>query len=79
MHSRCLAFFPFKLWGVGGGPGEGGRGFLFLFSLVPNVFPLGYFQVLNGFPICSSSSQCVPQHVLHIPYVLANVVLCSPI
>jgi hypothetical protein len=25
--------------------------------LVPNVFSLGYIQVLNGFPICSPNSQ----------------------
>jgi hypothetical protein len=51
MHSRCLAFFPFNF---GEKERLGGRG----------VFPLSS----NGFPImvskCSSSSQCVPQHVL---------------
>jgi hypothetical protein len=34
MHSRCLAFFPFKF--VGGGV----KDFIFHFSLVPNAFPL---------------------------------------
>jgi len=40
-----------------GGPKLGGHreDFFFQFSMFPNVFPQ-----------CSPSSQCVPQHVLHI-------------
>jgi hypothetical protein len=39
VHSRCLAFLPFKFWEEG----RGGR-ISFHFSLVPNVFP----NMFNG-------------------------------
>jgi hypothetical protein len=44
MHSRCLAFYPFKFWGE--------RIFFFHFPLVPIVFPLNLQWVLRmGYPI----------------------------
>ncbi len=79
MHSRQLVFFPFKFWS-----GRREKDY-FHFSLVPNVFPLCSFQLLNGF---SSGSQYVPQvpnMFLNMSsmaphfYALANVVLLSPI
>jgi hypothetical protein len=45
----------------------------FHFSLVPNVFPLGYLKVLHGFPICSPSSQCVPKHLVHSTSLLSHM------
>jgi hypothetical protein len=47
MHSRCLAFFPFKFGG--GGEGEGRRIF-FQFSLVLNVFSYDSFKFPMGSP-----------------------------
>jgi hypothetical protein len=47
---------------------------------VPFNFLMGFHQVLNmflKFPTCSPT--CPPQHLTFIPYVLANVVLLSPI
>jgi len=72
MHSRCLAFFPFRVF-VGGGGGWGEEFF--------SCFPMCSQCVLNVFP---SDSQYVPQHVFHthltfIPHTLANVVCLSPI
>jgi hypothetical protein len=57
----ALLFIPFKLGG-----GEGRFFFFLQFSLFPNVFPQCSLQVPDAFPKCSPSSQCVPQHVLHI-------------
>jgi len=52
VHSRCLAFIPFKFWEEG--PGGGGGRVSFHFSLVPNVFPniilqcvLSHFHLLR--------------------------------
>jgi hypothetical protein len=69
MHSRCLAFFLFKFGG-----GGGGSGFFFHLSLVPNVLSVSSLLVPNGFPICSPSSQCVPQRVLHSTSFLSYMV-----
>jgi hypothetical protein len=41
VHSRCLAFLPFKFWEEGR---WGGGGISFHFSLVPNVF----LNMFNG-------------------------------
>ncbi len=43
-----------------------GKDFFFHFSLFPNMFSQCSLLVPNGFLICSPSSQCVSQHVLHI-------------
>jgi hypothetical protein len=73
---RPKNFFPPMRWGSmpPGGPrfflscgGEGGVVGLFL---VVNAFPWSSkcvysVRILNGFPICSPSSQWVPQHVLN--------------
>jgi len=76
MHSRCLAFFPFRFFLWGGG-WRVGKGIFFMFPW----FPICSQYVLNGFP---SDFQYVPQHVFHkhltfIPHTLANVVRLSPI
>ncbi len=68
MHSRCLAFFPFKF--VEGGGGK--RIFLSFFSgyqCVPTMFPSSSHRVLNMSP----SSQCVPQYVLHSTSLLSHM------
>ncbi len=60
-HSRCLALFSFQIWW--------GKGFFFFFhfSLVPNVFALCSFQILNMFPkFPIYSPTCSPQHLTFI-------------
>jgi hypothetical protein len=42
MHSRCLAFLPFKFW-----VGVVGKEFYFHFSLVPNVFPMCSLEIFS--------------------------------
>ncbi len=72
MHSRCLAFLPFKFW-----VGVVGKEFFFIlffhFPLVPNVFTWSSQLVLIRFPICSPSFQCVPQHGLHSSSLLSHM------
>ncbi len=78
-----LLFFLLSFWGRG----REGEGFFFIFPwfpmcshYVPFNFLMGFHQVLNmflKFPTCSPT--CPPQHLTFIPYVLANVVLLSPI
>jgi len=68
---KVPCFFSFKVLGCGGW-GRGARN-VFHFSLLPNVFPLGYTQILNGFPICSPSSGGVPQHVPHSTSLLSHM------
>ncbi len=89
MHSRCLAFFPFKFLLAGGGFAAGGRGrrIFFIFPwfpmcshYVPFTFSMRFHQVLNMFlKFPTFSPTCPPQHLTFIPYALANVVLLSPI
>jgi hypothetical protein len=78
---KATCFFPIKFWG-GRREREREKDY-FHFSLVPNVFPLCSFQLLNGF---SSGFQYVPQvpsMFLNMSsmaphfYALANVVLLS--
>jgi hypothetical protein len=53
-YSKCLHFFSFNFFG--------GRWRIFIFfPFVPNMFPSSSQWVLIRFPICSLSSQCVPQ------------------
>jgi len=72
MHSRHLAFIPFKFFGEG----ERGKRIFFHFSLVPNVFPLCSFQLLNGF---SSGSQYVPQVLNMFPNMSSTAPQFYPI
>jgi len=53
MHSRCLAFLPFK-FRAGAGEGEGKD--FFHFSLVPNVFPNMFTIALLFYFICFDTS-----------------------
>jgi hypothetical protein len=66
VHSRCLAFFFF--------PQLGGGGFFSFFpssQCVSTMCPSSSQWVPIGFSICSPSSQCVPQHVLHSTSLLS--------
>jgi len=65
MQSSCLAFFPFKFVGEGGGESAWGEDFLSLFP--------GSYYVPFKFLICSSSSQCIPQYVLHSTSPLSHM------
>ncbi len=58
MQSSCLAFFPFKFVGGGKGGKRTRRGFSFTFP---------------WFLLCSPSSQCIPQHVLHSTSPLSHM------
>jgi len=70
MHSRCLAFFPLRVFlGCGGGERN-----YFHVSLVPNVFSMGSHQIPNMFPNMFSIHTS-----LLSPHTLANVVCLSPI
>ncbi len=72
MHSRCLAFFPFKfVWGDGGVT-EDFLSFSTGYQCVPIMFPFSSHEVLN----ISPSSQCVSQHVLHSMSLLSHM-LCQ--
>ncbi len=78
MHSKCLDFFSFKFWVVGG------WGDLFHLSFVPNMFPSSSQWISIRFPRCSLGSQCVPQWCSQqqlplISHVLPKVLPFSPI
>jgi len=71
MESKCLDFFPFKFGGRKGGVGRGERIF---FSFIP-----GSQLVPTRFPLCSPSSQCVPQKGLHSTSLLSHMLnKCCP-
>ncbi len=53
-----------------------GKEFFPHFSLVPNVFPLGFQWIPIRFPICSPGFQCDPQHVPHSTSFLFHM-LCQ--
>jgi len=75
MHSRCLAFLPFKFW-----VGVVGKEFFFIlffhFPLVPNVFPMCSLEVPSWF---SSGSQYVPQVSNVFPNMVSIVAHFYPI
>jgi hypothetical protein len=72
MHSRCLAFFPFKVFlGCGGGERN-----YFHVSLVPNVFSMGSHQIPNMFPNMFSIHTSLLSHIL---WQMLSVFHLSPI
>ncbi len=65
---KVPCFFPFKVWG--------GGGIFFVFPQFPmcsQYVPFKLQWVPIRFSKCSSSSQCVPQHVLHSNSLLSHI------
>jgi hypothetical protein len=72
MYAQGALLFPLlSFWW-----GEGGRVFFFIFPWSQCVLiyvPLSSQWVLISSPICSPSSQCVPEHVLHSTSLLSHM------